>query len=355
MVLPTGYHIDTMVIEIHSTIEYQDECDIKTIVLESVDVPIETRFNLKLAHMENRFERRFERRFESLSDQFEIKLERKNEQIDLLNKKIVELEHTNSLYDRKFQKIDQKMTFIVDGKFQNIYDRLERVSITSKELIDVTEGLLVKNDELSTSVKMLQTNASESNLDVTTVVLDMKVRECHTLIRELFEDIDELRSSINAFNPNIIYTKEEVNTKFTPKDVSNKFRSDIQKQTERVDALYGMVRDLGDTMINHNTANKVRLPHLDKPDKPDKFDMFDIHVNDEESKLSKINKKIDVATMKMDMTYKILSKAHENIKSRCDTIEKRVETLSTDMDKCLKPDTMYIGTYNGPRGAGGRL
>lgn len=101
--------VSSLSIEIHSTIEYHDEWDIKIITLELIDVPIETRLGTRLKQIETKFMTELKKSDETIDELFEendMLFERNKKLRVSLEKAFDEIADLHNRFD-KFDKVNK--------------------------------------------------------------------------------------------------------------------------------------------------------------------------------------------------------------------------------------------------------
>lgn len=305
-----------LVIEIHSTMKYQDDQDIKTISLNPIDIPIEKRLDLKLAKvleaerkaMLEQVDTTIKLRLSEIETRFETKLEQKNKHIEILNVKIIELENTCNDYNKKVNTRVENLTANVENLTANVEDlttnvndllrRCNRVTSDAEEMFVMTYGLAsdmnkftTKIDTICTEIDTINTkidtvytkdesdekftsattfNTYKSNNEETITLADASVKTAYDAVLHLnnanvllVDRLEELSKKVDGCVKNdMVYTKKESDVMkkesyamFT--SISNKHESDIKDQTERITVLHSLIKTVKQSLAHQTKTSTV--------------------------------------------------------------------------------------------------
>jgi len=269
VVMPNTFKVDTSLpIEIHSTMEYQDDQDVKTISLDPIDIPIEKRFDLKLAKIlqaERRtlleqVEMSINLRLTEIETRFEAKLEQKDRHIETLNAKIVELENTCNI------------------RVEDLTERFYNVTSEVQAMFIVTHGLSTDMDKLTTRIDTAYTEfdtaytkftpvttfdelksnyeglVNHSNMSIKTALDGVLHLNNANLL--LSDRVEELSKKVDGcVESDAVYTKKESDAKFST--LSDKHESDIRDQTERITVIHSLAKTANQSLIHQNNAGRL--------------------------------------------------------------------------------------------------
>lgn len=176
IVMPEQDSLTNVAIQIHSTMEYQDEIDIKTIILEPVDIPFETRSDRKLKLKLEMRDKHFETELDVRDKRADLKLQSISTQLEC-----IQVEHLQDLVTR----IDQLHTLVKTVSDDSMNNRI----VCDK----MTQQLESISDDIDECIDI----GTKNSFDALYERFSKRIEKVSTNIYRYFPDLTNLRKKCN--------------------------------------------------------------------------------------------------------------------------------------------------------------
>lgn len=182
--------LDNVSIEIHSTLEYQDEIDIKTITFEPVDIPFETRSDLKV-----------KLKLEQRDKHFETELDSRDKHTD---QKLQDISAQLNQHMFKLQNISTQLEQFQSKTVQNLVTRIDQLNILIKNVSDDSTNNRIMCEKINQQLESISKDIDEC--------IELGTNNSFDALNERFSKrIDKISTNIRNYFPNLTNARKKFN------------------------------------------------------------------------------------------------------------------------------------------------